>query len=285
MSISSHKLEIEQVKDLQTDLDSKQSTGSYVTTDTTQVVKGQKRFEQTLQRTSTKVDITVKPETYVGSNGIQFLDKNFKTTGFVEHALTPKLDGEVRTSVDARNKDDFQASVGIAVPYEGTAGAYGYAPTYGDNAPNEAIVTKNKIANMVTTNTNQTISGTKTLTTHLFQTLDKNQGETSAYNEKMLYVQSKDGKRIGSFGAGIQIAGQSRAYIASSFTKEDGSIIYSIIDTYTDGTNTRATAPTPTSTAENSNKIATTAWFNNKIKVVSALPASTDPNVFYFIPE
>lgn len=41
MSISSHKLEIEQVKDLQTDLDSKQSTGSYVTTDTTQVVKGQ----------------------------------------------------------------------------------------------------------------------------------------------------------------------------------------------------------------------------------------------------
>ena len=31
--------------------------------------------------------------------------------------------------------------------------------------------------------------------------------------------------------------------------------------------------------------IVTTSWFNQKMQVVSALPANPDPNVFYFIPE
>lgn len=44
-----------------------------------------------------------------------------------------------------------------------------------------------------------------------------------------------------------------------------------------------ATAPTPSATSDNSTKIATTAWFNNKIKVVSSLPASPDSNVYYFV--
>ena len=33
------------------------------------------------------------------------------------------------------------------------------------------------------------------------------------------------------------------------------------------------------------NEIITAAWFNSKMQVVSALPANPDPNVFYFIPE
>lgn len=43
-------------------------------------------------------------------------------------------------------------------------------------------------------------------------------------------------------------------------------------------------APTAT-TATNSTQIATTAYVNNKIKYVTALPASPDANTFYFIPE
>ena len=37
-------------------------------------------------------------------------------------------------------------------------------------------------------------------------------------------------------------------------------------------------------TSDSSTKIATTAYMNNKLQVVSALPASPDSNVFYFIP-
>lgn len=43
-------------------------------------------------------------------------------------------------------------------------------------------------------------------------------------------------------------------------------------------------APTP-AVASNGGDVATTAWFNSKMQVVSALPANPDPNVFYFIPE
>lgn len=42
-------------------------------------------------------------------------------------------------------------------------------------------------------------------------------------------------------------------------------------------------APTP-AVASNGGDVATTAWFNSKMQVVSALPANPDPNVFYFIP-
>ena len=41
--------------------------------------------------------------------------------------------------------------------------------------------------------------------------------------------------------------------------------------------------PTP-AVASNNTQVATTAWFNSKMQVVSALPAAPDANVFYFIP-
>lgn len=44
------------------------------------------------------------------------------------------------------------------------------------------------------------------------------------------------------------------------------------------------TAPTP-AVSSNSTNVATTAWFNNKMRVVSALPSSPDANVFYFVTE
>ena len=50
------------------------------------------------------------------------------------------------------------------------------------------------------------------------------------------------------------------------------------------GTDRYATCSTPP-TSDNSTQIATTQFVNNKIKVVSTLPASPDANVFYFIPE
>lgn len=43
-------------------------------------------------------------------------------------------------------------------------------------------------------------------------------------------------------------------------------------------------APTPSVSSNNTN-IATTAYVNTKFQVVSALPASPDPDTYYFIPE
>lgn len=48
--------------------------------------------------------------------------------------------------------------------------------------------------------------------------------------------------------------------------------------------NNRVWVPTPAANSNN-DQVATTAWFNSKMQVVSALPAAPDANVFYFIPE
>lgn len=45
-----------------------------------------------------------------------------------------------------------------------------------------------------------------------------------------------------------------------------------------------ATCPSP-AIDSNDNKIVNTSWFNNKIQVVSSLPANPDANVFYFVKE
>lgn len=79
---------------------------------------------------------------------------------------------------------------------------------------------------------------------------------TTNKNMTYVYVASDDGKSIaGIIGIGKIIGG----------------------DVYTE-------CPTPT-VSNNSNQIATTAYVNNKFQVVSALPASPDPNTYYFIPE
>lgn len=44
------------------------------------------------------------------------------------------------------------------------------------------------------------------------------------------------------------------------------------------------TAPTQ-AVSDNSTKISTTNWFNQKVQVVSTLPASPNSNIYYFIPE
>lgn len=127
--------------------------------------------------------------------------------------------------------------------------------------------------------TDQTISGQKNFTNTIIQTLEKNQGDTSEYTEKMLFVKSKDNKRIGSFGAGINTGGQSRAYIASSFTKDDGSEVFSVVDTYTDGVNTWATAPVPPAEDE-SNKIATTSWSRSQLVTLDSDQTITGSKTF-----
>lgn len=49
--------------------------------------------------------------------------------------------------------------------------------------------------------------------------------------------------------------------------------------------NISTSCPTPSSVTDNSTKIATTQWFNNKVKQVSTLPANPTAGVYYFVTE
>ena len=91
-----------------------------------QTISGTKTFISQPRRQSIRMDITVNPDYYVSNNGFQFIDKNGNSIGFLENAQNA---GTIYTAIHALNKDGYQQSIGIRVPFEGTSGAYGFAPT------------------------------------------------------------------------------------------------------------------------------------------------------------
>ena len=78
--------------------------------------------------------------------------------------------------------------------------------------------------------------------------------------------------------------GESKTSEAHMYVRNAGGTISQIAIVINDDGTVATVAPTPP-TSDNSTQIATTQFVNNKIKVVSTLPASPDANVFYFIPE
>ena len=143
--------------------DVKTETDNLVTTDTNQTITATKVFTAEQQKKSTVIDVTSKATSDTFNTLVRFRDKNNKELGAVNNAQMNG--GNIRTVLEARNKDNYVPSIGVQAPYEGSTGGFGYAPNTPDNAPANAIVTKDKIANMVTTNTAQTISGSKRFTT------------------------------------------------------------------------------------------------------------------------
>ena len=172
-----------------------------------------------------------------------------------------------------------EGTLGVRVLADGIT--FGTAPTTPDNAPATAIVTKNKIANMVTTNTAQTISGVKTFTANTIVNggagngtfTIKNDGTTYGTSAVDLVVATSNGKNqlLVHFQEGNKwcaIFDQDPSTKNITFSLTPCAAVY---------------APTP-AVASNGVDVATTAWFNSKMQVVSALPAAPDANVFYFIP-
>ena len=254
----------------------KQAKEKLVTTDTTQAITGQKVFTTEPLRRSTVIDITTQSEKYTSNNGFKFVDKNGNIMGFLENSQ--QADGRIRTGIHAKNKDGYQPNIGVYAPLSGTTGAYATAPITPDNAPDNAIVTKNKIANMVTTNTAQTISGVKTFTSGTLQALrpillkenNANEGGQIHFERSNNSV-LKDNPYVDLLINTIRFIG-----INSNNTVN--------ITLQVDLQNKQVLVPTPALTA-NDTQAATTAWFNSKMQVVSALPVAPDANVFYFIPE
>ena len=107
----------------------KQCKEKLVTTDTNQAITGVKTFNTPITYQNSKIDITQKPTEYISNNIARALDKNGLNTGWVEHDVSPTADGSVETSIVSRNKDGYQASIRCVMPWEGTSGAFGVAPT------------------------------------------------------------------------------------------------------------------------------------------------------------
>ena len=274
--MTSRKIPESAVENLVSDLEGKANVANTVTTNTNQAITGQKVFTTEPLRRSTVIDITTQPEKYTSNNGFKFVDKNGNIMGFLENSQ--QADGRIRTGIHAKNKDGYQPNIGVYAPLSGTTGAYATAPITPDNAPDNAIVTKDKIANMVTTNTAQTISGVKTFNSGTLQALrpillkenNANEGGQIHFERSNNSV-LKDNPYVDLLINTIRFIG-----INSNNTVN--------ITLQVDLQNKQVLVPTPALTA-NDTQAATTAWFNSKMQVVSALPAAPNANVFYFIPE
>ena len=250
--------------------------GNVVTLNGNQTISGQKVFTTELRKKSTVIDITTQPEKYTGNNGVKFVDKNDNIMGFLENSQ--QADGRIKTAIHATNKDKYQPNISVWVPSSGTTGAYATAPNTPANAPANAIVTKDKIANMVTTNTAQTISGVKTFSG----------GTLKALRPILLKQDNADEGGQIDFERSNSSVLKSNPYIdlwkdAIRFVGVNSNNTTNVT-LQVDLENNQVLVPTPATTA-NDTQAATTAWVNSKIQLVNKLPTNPVAGVLYCIPE
>ena len=133
----------------------------------------------------------------------------------------------------------------------------------------------------VTTDTAQTISGVKTFTANTIVNGGAGNGTFTIKNDVTDYgtsavdlvVATTNGKN--QFLVHFQEGNKWCAYFDQDPSTKNITFLLTPCE--------KVLVPTPALTA-NDAQPATTAWFNSKMQVVSALPANPNPNVFYFIP-
>jgi hypothetical protein len=135
---------------------------------------------------------------------------------------------------------------------------------------------------------NETIDGTKTFTNNIVYQRDIDQSVLPSSNQYIMWSSVKDKNyKVLSY---IETTQFNTGDVAQAFgarredsngTQHTASLTIKI---NSDFTKSYKLSESPANTS-NSTDIATTAWFNNKMKVVSALPSSPDANVFYFVTE
>lgn len=269
--------------------DVKTENDNLVTTDTNQTITATKVFTAQLLRNSTDIDVTSKATSGTFNTLVRFKDKNGKELGAVNNAQMNG--GNIRTVLEAKNKDGYVPSIGVQAPYEGSTGGFGYAPNTPDNAPANAIVTKDKIANMVTTNTAQTITGFKAFNsgsgsnrTNIDIITNDGVGE-DANNKWAGSIQFKKGNVNVAFCEALKnISNTAIAQLVACNSVNGQNIFASVRIAVTSDGNAFATAPTPSDDATG-DEIATAGWVNSKIQLVNELPANPVAGVLYCIPE
>ena len=257
---------------------------NYVTLNTDQTIIGTKTYTAIQRKKSRTADISTTSDGYQANEVIRAYEKNNNVMGVYHTSVVPAAlgvygnTGEVRCAMDVLNKDGYQAGIRVNVPVEGTSGAYATCPSYDENKSSSyAIVTKDKIANMVTTNTAQTISGVKTFNSGTLQALRPILLKENNANEGGQIHFERSNNSVLKDNPYIDLLINTIRFIGIN-SKNSTNITLQV-----DLENKQVLVPTPALTANNT-QAATTAWFNSKMQVVSALPANPDPNVFYFIP-
>lgn len=195
-----------------------------------------------------------------------------------------KAKAQFSASTYASNGTRYTASIYVTVDRSGNAITYAPTPTDGTSTTSNQIATVGWINstgnNIVHLNEMETITGTKTFSTYgtlrantpiLLKQNNANEGGQIDFQRADNSVLASD-PYIDLFTNTIRVVG-----VDSSNNTN--------IPLQVDIQNNTVTVTTPVSAANNSTKVATTAWVNSKMQVVSALPANPDPNVFYFIPE
>ena len=277
--MTSRKIPESAVENLVSDLEGKANVANTVTTDTAQIITGHKIFTTEPLRKSTVIDITTKPENYMANN-VRFVDKNNNAMGFLENAQ--QSDGSIKTGIHARNKDGYQPHIGVYAPLSGTTGAYATAPNTPDNAPANAIVTKDKIANMVTTDTAQTISGVKTFTGNTIVNGGAGNGTFTIKNNVTTY---------GTSAVDLVVATSNKKnQLLVHFQEGNKWCAYFDQDPSTKNITFSLTpcaavyAPTP-AVASNDAQVATTAWVRNLVTPTGTIIiwSATNPPAGYLI--
>lgn len=147
-----------------------------------------------------------------------------------------------------------------------------------------ALNSKANNSDVVKLTGNQTVAGEKTFSNNIFANADivvnKNVALGSNSQTLCLSACTNNNKLASLFQGWAETARNTTGMYA--FNSSGG---YEGVAVSIDENGNKATyAPTPTTT-DNSTKIATTAFVNNKFQVVTALPASPTAGVFYFVKE
>lgn len=303
--MTSRKIPESAVENLVSDLEGKANVANTVTTNTTQTISAGKKISiggteaygrpfEIMMPTSTESNPTENKTREIAFLSSDGTGNNYE--GSLTH--TRLTTGESYTGLRAGrlvNGTYKEGGLGVRILADGTT--FGTAPSTPANAPATAIVTKDKIANMVTTNSAQTISGSKRFTQpaegmSIELTADTNQQTvpaTPTVRQIGLYRNSTYTKGDG-YTSWLQGERNSNGrnmtglYVRRLLESDNQEILnYVTVFILADGTPVAYTRTPPVNSS--GDEIVTAAWFNSKMQVVSALPANPDPNVFYFIPE
>ena len=136
---------------------------------------------------------------------------------------------------------------------------------------------KANVSNTVTTDTAQTISGVKTFSDGTLHTLKPVLLKQNNANEGGQIDFERSNNSVLKTNPYIDLLINTIRFIGINSNNDLNITLQVNLE------NNQVWVPTPALTA-NDTQAATTAWFNSKMQVVSALPANPDPNVFYFIP-
>ena len=254
------------------------ATNNFVTLDTDQSITGAKIFLVDTSRRATNIERGVAPST---NQYASYMIRDKNNTQIANFYVTQDVNNSMLANMIATNLNSsntaFDARISVAAKRDGTVYTSAPTPATSDNSTQIATTAWVKNQGYVTLNTDQTITGTKTFS-----------GTTIVRNFNLSKENSdKEGGQIVFLGADNEVNAGKTMYIDRydgrfRFIGQDSSSNVKV-SFEVDIQNNKVTCYTPAA-SDNSTRVATTAYVNNKHQVVSALPASPDTNVFYYIP-